>query len=105
MVVPAWDFHADGWLHSRMAVMRGVESGFGMVRSAREGLMTISDSRGRVLVEKASDAGFAELMGVAMVEHESTLYVRWGDWIAWSCLGGLALLVGSRVAVRYRSGS
>ena len=36
MIVPAWDFHSDGWLHSRMAVVRGVESGFGLVRSAKE---------------------------------------------------------------------
>ena len=25
LLVPAWDFQNDGWLHSRMAVMRGVE--------------------------------------------------------------------------------
>jgi apolipoprotein N-acyltransferase len=28
--VPASDFILDGWLHSRMAIMHGVESGFAM---------------------------------------------------------------------------
>jgi hypothetical protein len=26
LLVPAWDFRVDGWLHSRMAIMRGVEN-------------------------------------------------------------------------------
>src|SRR5436309_6910844 len=34
MLVPAWDFNVDGWLHSRMALMRAVENGFGLARSA-----------------------------------------------------------------------
>jgi hypothetical protein len=32
MLVPAWDFNADGWLHARMAVLRGVEGGYAIVR-------------------------------------------------------------------------
>jgi hypothetical protein len=49
LLVPAFDFDVDGWLHARMAMMRGVESGFSIARAARNGLLTASDNRGRVL--------------------------------------------------------
>ncbi len=51
MLVPAWDFVADGWLHGRMAILRGVESGFSIARSVKQGILTLSDSRGRVLAQ------------------------------------------------------
>ncbi len=47
MGVPAGDFGADAWLHARIAVMRGVENGFALVRAANEGLVTVSDAEGR----------------------------------------------------------
>ncbi len=53
MVVPAWDFIVDGWLHDHMAVARGLENGFTVVRAAKQGLLTISDSRGVVLAERS----------------------------------------------------
>jgi apolipoprotein N-acyltransferase len=49
VLVPAWDFTLDGWLHDRMAVMRGVESGFTVVRAAKQALLTVSHDRGRIL--------------------------------------------------------
>ena len=30
VVVPAWDFGTDGWLHGRMAMLRAVEGGFAL---------------------------------------------------------------------------
>jgi apolipoprotein N-acyltransferase len=35
LLVPAWDFVDDGWLHGRMAILRGVEGGFSIARSAK----------------------------------------------------------------------
>ncbi|HEY3738218.1 MAG TPA: nitrilase-related carbon-nitrogen hydrolase, partial [Bryobacteraceae bacterium] len=75
MIVPAWDFHTDGWMHDRMAVVRGVESGFSLVRNAKEGLLTVSDTRGRVTAEQHSDsAQYAELVADAHAAHVSTFY-------------------------------
>jgi hypothetical protein len=48
MGVPAGDFGVDDWQHSRMAVMRGVENGFAMVRPAHDGLVIASDAFGRL---------------------------------------------------------
>jgi len=84
LLVPAWDFNLDGWLHGRMAIMRGVENGFTIVRSAKQGVLTVSDHRGRVLAQK-DDAvvPWASLLATAPVHHDNTLYTRWGDWFAW----------------------
>lgn len=91
LLAPAWDFDIDGWLHSRMAVMRGVEQGFAIARVARRGRLTLSDDRGRVIAEATSEGNGAELVGTLPLRETQTLYARWGDWFAW--LNGVALLV------------
>ena len=97
LLVPAWDFTLDGWLHGRMAVMRGVESGFTIVRAAKQGLLTVSDDRGRILAQRdAATVRFASLLAAAPVHHDDTLYQRWGDWFAWLNLGGLIVILLSR---------
>jgi apolipoprotein N-acyltransferase len=93
LVVPAWDFDIDGWLHSRMAVLRGIEGGFAIARAARHGRLTITDARGRIVAE-ASSAGpsFSTLVASVRISHETTLYTRFGNWFAWLCLGSLAAI-------------
>ena len=92
LLVPAWDFGADGWWHGRMAILRGVESGFSIARAPKEGILSVSDNRGRVLAEKSTDtAPFAALVATVPVQHESTLYDRLGNWFGWL---NLALLIG-----------
>jgi apolipoprotein N-acyltransferase len=90
LLVPAWDFTLDGWLHGRMAVMRGVESGFTIARAAKQGVLTVSDNRGRILAQQdAATVRFASLLTNAPVRHDDTLYTRWGDWFAWLNIAGL----------------
>ena len=80
MLVPAWDFNLDGWLHSRMAVLRAVESGFALARSARNGLLTLSDNRGRIISETATVPGrFVSVSGKLNVAREETFYARTGN--------------------------
>lgn len=86
LLVPAWDFGLDGWLHSRMAVLRGVEGGFAIARVARHGSLTLSDSRGRIVAEATDEKGDALLVGDLPLYQSRTLYGRWGDWFAWSDL-------------------
>jgi len=94
LLVPAWDFKLDGWLHSRMAIMRGVESGFTIARIAKQGQLTVSDNRGRVLGEESSGAApFSSLVVSAPVRHDETLYMRWGDYFAWANVAGLLILL------------
>src|SRR5438477_4837886 len=104
MLVPAWDFDLDRWLHARMAVLRGVENGFAIARAGRNGLLTSSDSLGRVLAEKATVPGeFVSLSGRLSVGYEQTLDTRIGDWFAWICVLSLLALLISRVTPASRS--
>jgi apolipoprotein N-acyltransferase len=99
LLVPAWDFTLDGWLHGRMAVMRGVESGFTIARAAKQGLLTVSDDRGRILAQSdAATVHFASLVAAAPVHHDDTLYTRWGDWFAWL---DVAAVIGLLVSLRF----
>jgi apolipoprotein N-acyltransferase len=103
LLVPAWDFNLDRWLHARMAVMRAVENGFALARSARNGLLTLSDNRGRILAEAETIPGrFVSINGKINVSREETFYTRAGDWFAWLCVAmfvtllAFQLLAGSR---------
>ncbi|MCE1197747.1 MAG: hypothetical protein LWW85_02155 [Marinilabiliales bacterium] len=81
LCIPAWDFVTDDWLHSRMAILRGVENGFSEIRTARQGRLTISDIYGRVIAETSSAQGrTAALIGEVPLENAVTFYSRSGDW-------------------------
>jgi apolipoprotein N-acyltransferase len=97
LLVPAWDFVLDRWLHSRMAVLRAVENGFALTRTARNGLLTLSDNRGRILAEApTSPDRFILITGRVNVVREQTFYTRTGDWFAWVCVATFLVLLGSR---------
>ena len=93
LLVPAWDFQADGWMHSRMGIMRGVENGFAIARAARRGSLTLSDDRGRVVAEADDAHGDAQVVGDLPLHQTRTLYARWGDWFAWVSMALLALAI------------
>ena len=82
MLVPAWDFDRDAYLHGRMAVVRGVENGFAVARSASQGLMTLSDAHGRIVAERrtAHDPGI--LVGDLPTGRGGTVDSRIGDVFA-----------------------
>ena len=106
MLVPAWDFIVDGWLHQHMAILRGVESGFSIARAAKQGMLSVSDSRGRILAEQTSAAGpgsatapFSILVASVPVWHQTTFYARTGNWFAWL---DLILAAGLLVSAKLR---
>jgi len=91
LLVPAWDFVNDRWVHSRMAVLRGVEGGYAVVRSATQGLLTVSDAYGRVLAESASDESDEVMLSIGVgFGPGGTFYSRTGDWFGWLCIGVVA---------------
>ena len=105
LLVPAWDFNLDRWLHARMAVLRAVENGFALARSARNGLLTLSDNRGRILVEAATMPGrFVSITGKVNVAREETFYAQTGDWFGWLCVAMFVILVVSRPLARAWAG-
>lgn len=93
MLVPAWDFVVDGSWHGHIAVMRGVEDGFSIARAAKNGFLTVSDDRGRILGEViSSSAPFATLLVDVPVEHDWTAYQLLGDWFMWVVMGFLVFV-------------
>lgn len=91
LLVPAWDFGVDRWWHGHIAVMRGVENGFTVVRAAKEGSLYASDPYGRILGEVRSDAApFATLLVDVPVGHVETVYQRLGNWFAFVAMAMFA---------------
>ncbi|WP_407352071.1 nitrilase-related carbon-nitrogen hydrolase [Luteimonas sp. R10] len=105
LLVPAWDFNEDAWLHGRMAVMRGVEGGFAIARTARDGDLTLSDDRGRVIAEASSvgKTGPVSLLAELPLRDTRTPYARWGDAFGWLSLIAAALLAAT-LALRRKHG-
>ena len=95
MLVPAWDFKADAWMAANMTKLRGVENGYAVVRSSRDGLLTVTDAWGRVLAvkESASLPGASLLATVNVGPRVPTIYTRIGDVLGWLCVAGMALLI------------
>ena len=82
--VPAWDFGRDGWMGARMTMMRGVEGGYAIARSARNGLVGAYDAYGRVLAETPS--GLQTVVTAHLpVERIDTPYSRVGEAFGWLC--------------------
>jgi apolipoprotein N-acyltransferase len=100
LLVPAWDFGEDGEYAARLSAVRSVETGLPMLRAAREGLLTVSDAYGRVVLETAS----APLPGATLLGRMpeplpfATLYSRTGDVFGWLCTAAALLLI-----LRYRT--
>jgi apolipoprotein N-acyltransferase len=88
LAVPAWDFDADDWSHARVAVLRSVENGVPMARSARDGLLTLNDRYGRIIAAARTRGGFRTLIGNLPLSGRggSTLYDRIGDGFGWLCI-------------------
>ena len=97
LAVPAWDFGADAWFHARDAVLRSVENGVPMARSARNGLLTLNDRYGRIVARAPTTAGFTTLVGELPLSGRggATLYDRIGDLFGWLCLAFGSALVGA----------
>jgi apolipoprotein N-acyltransferase len=88
MLVLASDFGVDAWMASRMTALRGVEGGFAIARTARNGSLTVSDRYGRILAEQASAPHAATLIArlPAIARNGQTVFVRNGRVFGLLCL-------------------
>ena len=66
--------------------MRGIENGFSVLRSAFEGLETISDAQGRILASApTARAGMVAVTADVPLGPGPTVYTRIGDVFPWLC--------------------
>jgi len=86
VMAPASDWSGSELIHEQMAVVRGVESGFSIARSARGGMVSATDDRGRELVAHAS---LTDKNAVATADLPmgtgATLYSSTDDWFGHLC--------------------
>lgn len=100
VVLPSSDNGANGWLHSRTGLVRGVENGFAVARAGQQGQLVASDRFGRALVDLPSGGteAFAVAVADVPVTATATVYSWLGDWFGWFCvvLVAVALALTSR---------
>lgn len=102
LLVPALDFSTDGRLHSRIAMLRGIENGIPIARNGSRGLLVVSDAFGRVVAERSAPRlATASLMVDVTPGIHRTLYSQWGDAFGQLCVV-LALLLLASLTVRRR---
>jgi len=94
LIAPSSDWRAIDPLHTRMALMRGVENGCSVVRQTNAGLSAAADPQGRLLAY-ADYFGTRPDVMVAQVPvgGRRTLYAMTGDLFAYLCIATLAFLV------------
>ncbi|MFE6861163.1 nitrilase-related carbon-nitrogen hydrolase [Nocardia sp. NPDC057668] len=103
LLVPALDFRDDHWMHSRMAVLRGVESGVGVARVAQLGDLVLSDANGRIRATAPADfTRTASVLATVTQPADPTPYARFGEWFA--VLIGLMFAFTVLTTVRTRGG-
>ncbi|RDI50902.1 apolipoprotein N-acyltransferase [Nocardia mexicana] len=97
LLVPALDFTDDYWLHSRMAVLRGIESGLAIARAPQLGELVASDARGHILASARTDTSRTTTVLATIPQPSApTLYARFGDWFGWIAIALFAItLIGA----------
>ena len=85
---PAWDFYVDGWMSMQMAALRGLESGYAVVHSARDSFLSVSDRFGNINARLRSRRlpGATLRVDVPMGPPGPTPYARFGDLFGWLCV-------------------
>jgi apolipoprotein N-acyltransferase len=94
VVAPASDWRGSEVIHQRMAVVRGVESGFSLARAARGGILSANDSRGRLIAMRAPVHGGDTMQTADLpIGTGRTFYSRTNDWFGRLCVVFTILLM------------
>lgn len=94
VMAPASDWAGSELIHQRMAVVRGVESGFSLARAARGGMVSANDSRGRQIAARASVPGEDAIATADLpLGTGKTLFSRSDDWFGHLCVMFTILLM------------
>jgi apolipoprotein N-acyltransferase len=75
--------------HTDLLALRAIENGVTVMRPAVQGLVRAYDTQGCVLGQADYFAGDNYLLLVDVpTQGQSTLYARFGDWLAYLCIAG-----------------
>jgi len=86
ILAPSSDWRAIDPIHTRMALVRGIENGCPVVRQTNQGLSAAGDDRGRILaaVDYFHTRPHVMVAQVPVGAH-ATIYSKLGDWFAYLC--------------------
>lgn len=85
MAVPAWDFGRDGWMGARMTQLRGIESGYAIIRSSRNGMVGAYDDNGRIIAEQVATDAMTVVTAQVPTAARHTVYAMIGDTFGYLC--------------------
>lgn len=92
---------AAPWQHARLAQWRAIETRRYLVRVTNTGLTSVIDPKGEMLLTLPLFSSGVLSADVALLEGQ-TLYVRFGDWFAWTLTGAALLVLLARCLRRLR---
>jgi apolipoprotein N-acyltransferase len=75
--------------HAMLAAARAVEFGRPLLRVASTGVNMIVEPQGRIVYETRPFEDIAEVVTMRLATVD-TLYRRFGDWLPWTCMAGVA---------------
>jgi apolipoprotein N-acyltransferase len=94
MLVPSNDWPDIVPFHTYMAMFRGIENGFSVVRGTGNGLSAAFDYQGRTLAASNYATTKQPMISFVPIRGVRTIYGMVGDLFAWLCIAGFAVLVG-----------
>jgi apolipoprotein N-acyltransferase len=94
-------------LHAALMPFRAVENGVALVRADPNGLSMVVDPSGRISASAPMYRAEVVMAKVPLGDGKGTLFTRWGDWLAYVCIGVVAAAavagVGSTFSAKRRS--
>lgn len=84
-------------LHAALVPFRAVENGVALVRADPNGQSQIIDPQGRTVAVSPMFRAVSLTAPVALGNGQGTFFTRWGDWFAYGCVAGMAVLAAPMV--------
>ena len=104
MLVAGYDSERIRPFHTEVALIRGIEGGYSIVRQVNDGTSMASDFRGTMLSRQDSFTTEDRIMFADVpTSGTRTFYQTAGDWFAWASVALFAFLTVTAVTARSRS--
>jgi apolipoprotein N-acyltransferase len=100
IAVPSADWQAIGANHYVHAVFRALETGAALAKSEFSRDSAIIDGSGAIVASRVTPLGSAAILVADVALHSGVPFAaRFGDWVGWLCVAGLAAQLLARLSV------
>jgi len=84
---------AEPYLHMALSTFRAIEQRTWLVRSTNTGVSCFIDANGRIVQQTSLEDAETLLHDVPMLRATPTLYMRFGEWLRWTLVVGLVVVL------------